>query len=266
MARRKESYVDFKSAAPVPQFLKPVNNNIGGVDTGIASTAPGFMWVEGDYFEWQGSTNRGAVSFVPTSAGWTLPLDNVDACGLEITQGVNTWNGRYFTVGTDAAFYLRVTLKLTTLANIDNLMVGFRRAGAASNTGAYGAYAGEFANIATVYTDYALIGVSDNAGTFSTTTELNNGGATTTALAHAAHVTGEYMQLEVNVSAAGAVTYRLGTHATESSISLAADASAIAYTFDDTDVVLPCLICGGTAAGYPNVQLVKWECGYQDLT
>lgn len=269
MALAKNMYLDLTREHITPGFKRVATAAAPALGDGAQATAA-YTFVKGLPIDWyiaDADANATAIQFISTANGWTLPIDGQDADGVEIVPGgIDAWSGLAFTVGTDAAFFVRATLKLTTLANIDNLLVGFRRAGKGSNTGAFGAYTGELANIATVYDDFAYIGVGDNLGAFITYTELNDAVTTSTTLAHAAAVSAEFMSLEVKVSAAGVVTYRLGTGSTVAAAkaALAADASAVAYTFDSTDILLPSIVCGATAAGAPNVQLATLEVGYQD--
>jgi len=69
------------------------------------------------------------------------------------------------------------------------------------------------------------------------------------------------------VSAAGAVTYKVGVHASTVAgalAALAADASAVAFSFDAGDVVIPCGFLVNTGAvGVSDMSLTRLEVGYQ---
>jgi hypothetical protein len=113
------------------------------------------------------------------------------------------------------------------------------------------------ANNATItsYTDYACIGL-DNvafAGNVVISTELNSGGTTNTDTTDA-WADGASHELAVLVSASGVVTY---------TIDGSAPTATAAYTFDNTDVVVPFIhfLNGADVAG--NVELTSIKIGYQ---
>jgi hypothetical protein len=117
-----------------------------------------------------------------------------------------------------------------------------------------------------------MIGIKDNAGALETDTSKATVDVET-ALAHAAAANSDILALQVNMSAAGAVTYKLG-HATPAGTSyaqmqagltaaiadLAVDASAVAFSFTAATVLVPSIIIGASAAGAPDVNIVYYDC------
>ena len=259
MAIRKNVYVDFSTESPLNLF----NTATGITALAATTTVNAFRTSQGEYFEMYNDAQNdqlvltgGAIG----TTGWVPPLDNA-ADGLEITRGINAANAKSkFTVGTDAAFFLRVGGKAGTIAPTTAFLVGFRK------LGAYAAVKGATSATAiTAFTDAAYIGVVDVAGLLKTQTSNDNADVATS-LAHAAIADATWFSYEVNVSAAGAVTYRLGTSLVSfaaAEAALAADASAVAFSFDDAEVLVPSIIIAGTAATAINdIGILKYECGY----
>lgn len=258
VTKKKNAYIDFVNEPYVACF-----NKTGPVATAADNQEDFFVLPRsGEYFEYIQTGASTAIYFLKqTDGSLRLPLDNTDGDALEITQGILSGSAKSFTVGTDQPFFIRACFKVTTVADIDVLQVGFRKLAA-------------YADITTpatlnAYTDAAWAGINTNAGALSTNTELNNGGLTATALAKTALGDAEYVALEVNVSAAGAVTYKVGTSATSAALAiadLAADANAVAFTFDDAEVLVPSIVAVATGNSAPEVDWVHYSVGYQDLT
>lgn len=156
------------------------------------------------------AVNANGLDFnVAASAGsvgtqWVTCVNN-----QQIIEGVNA-----FTIGTSAAFFIELVLQVATVANTDECQVGFITQQA-------------FQAAAADYTDKAVLNIDSTV--VQTVTALNNAGDTTTALVAVAADATE-ITFRVNVSAAGVVTYLIDG---------AADANAVTFTFDDTDVVVP---------------------------
>jgi hypothetical protein len=244
MAKRKHTYVNFQEEQQVPVFAKTTH----AVATAAANQEDYFR-VNGEYFEYIQTAQNDTIFPQPRTAtpfGFTLPVDNTDGDGIELTQGIiGSGVSRAFTVGTDPGFYLKAGISLTTRAGVDVLAVGFRELGAYVNSTTPAAFLG-------AYDEKASIGVyNSNAGVLSTVTSLA-GVDVATALAHAAWANGTSLVLEVYVSAAGVVTYKIDG---------AADASAVALTLTTGDVFVPFLVLTATGGGAPGVILQSWECG-----
>jgi hypothetical protein len=256
----KNVYVDFSQEMPMQ-----LHNTATGI-TALAATTTvnAFKTRAGHYFEMynDGQNDQlvltgGAIG----STGWVPPLDNA-ADGLEITRGINTYNAlSTFTTGTDPAFFIRVGGKVGTIARTTVLTVGFRV------QEAYVAIKGADATAAlTAHPEKAMVGTVAVAGTMATQTSKANSD-TQTSLAHAAIADSTWFSYEVNVSSAGAVTYRIGTSLTSlaaAEAALAADANAVAFTFTAGTIVGPSIMMVGTAAtGINDTGILKFECGYQ---
>jgi hypothetical protein len=264
--------LDFTQQREAAIFAKTT----GAIKTAV-NAQQDFFWVgsPSQYFELaQGvgalgaNTLLAANGLTPSTTGWLLTLDNTATDSLEITQGIVLGSARSFVAGTSAAFTLKCAFLVTTRANITHLMMGFRQLGAYVTASTY-------AEFATAYTDKAAIGIKDNAGTLSTETSLANVDVST-ALAHAAAVNGDILALQILVSAAGVVTYKLATATpagstaaqTQAAVSaayaaLATDASAVAYTLGAGVVVVPSIVIGASGAAAPDVKLVNYFCGPQ---
>ena len=177
------------------------------------------------------------------TAGLNIALDQVDNEGAEYNFGAARLNSPYaYTIGTDAAFQMVCTFDVADVSGCEPLMMGFRKSEANNAT-------------ITSYTDYACIGL-DNvafAGNVVISTELNSGGTTNTDTTDA-WADGASHELAVLVSASGVVTY---------TIDGSAPTATAAYTFDNTDVVVPFIhfLNGADVAG--NVELTSIKIGYQ---
>ena len=130
-----------------------------------------------------------------------------------------------FVVGTSPAFFMRVTLEITTVSGTDDCLVGFRKVE-------------DFqANV----DDYdELAGFNISSGLINTETILNNGATTTTSLTDPS--SGEFTDtdiwsFEVLVSSSGAVTYKMGKH----NEALVEPTGVVAFSFDIGEEVTPFL-------------------------
>jgi hypothetical protein len=261
ISKRKYSFVDFSQEPYAGQWAKTTY----AVATGANDQEDFFKAQNGTYFEWIQTGQNDAIFFQPAAAaplGWVIPCDKTDTDGVEITQGIvsGAVGTTSFTIGTDPAFFVRATLNVPTLANQDVVCVGFRRLAAYGN----------ITSPATLnaYTDSAWLGIYTDAGAFGSNTELNNAGLVTTAATHIAAVATEWMDLTVKVSAAGAVTYLIGTGATVAAAKTASAADValglVSMTFDSTDIVVPSIAFVHTGAGAAStVVLGEYECGHQ---
>lgn len=184
--------------------------------------------------------------------GMGLHTDATTNEGFELTQGVLTGAPGAFTIGPTAggspAFYFRIRFAIATVANTDMCYAGFRLQEAYNDT------------LFTTYTDYYVLGVGDlgdgGAGDWYRMSELNNAGAVIVDIAEGDWTDNEVHTIEIRVSAAGVVApYIEGV--------LVGDAGA-AYTFDDTDVVVPFFWCiADVTAADVDVDVVYWETGIQ---
>jgi hypothetical protein len=210
----------------------------GGVPTGATGTT-NVLALEDNIFEYF-VLGAGQTLLAPTVAadGLLASLDLTNNEGVEYSQGITARSRSAFTVGTDA-FYLKVGLKVADVSGSDICAVGFRKSDQA--------YQATFAD----YTDKATL--NKIAGDIKIETALNNAGDTTTDTTDD-WADGEAHVLEVYVSAAGVVTYKIDG---------AAPTATAAFTFDSGDVVVPFfhLLHDATTPGA--VYLQSWECGLQ---
>lgn len=198
------------------------------------------------------------LAWAPLGAGQTL-LPAIVATGLDIacdqtsTEGSEIFGnfvgttGRPFVVGSDAAFYMKVKILIGDVSGLTDLGIGFRRAQV--NVSA----------LAT-YTDYAVLGCSTSAAAMAIKqiTGLNGSDTitdTTQTLADATAYT-----VQVNVSAAGVVTF---LHDAASPGSMAAPTITAAFTFDDGDPVIPFVFALQGADLVDTCVIQSFECGYQ---
>jgi len=188
-----------------------------------------------------------------TLTGIVPPVDATNNEGFELTQGILAGAKSRFTVGTDPAFYFSCRLGLTTVADYDVLVAGFR---GKLTTGpeAYAAVA-SVDTPAEIITAYDTVGgVNVQSGTLHGVTRLAAGTGVDTTLtttwADAAVKT-----LTVKVSAAGVVT---------AAVDGTALADFVSVTFAAGTVVSPYLLgVKGQNGATSTLQLKRWTCGYQ---
>ncbi len=230
----------------VPVTMAPVmatKANTGGVPTGATGDENLMVMQQGEILE-QHINGAGQTIIAPVmdATGLLISLDLTDNEGAEYSWGILGTNRHAYTIGTDAAFFFECKIKLADVTGVDPLYIGFRK---------QEAYQGTF----TAYTDYAFIGVEEtqNSALITIADELNGGGTTYTNTTDA-WADGETHTLRVNVSAAGVVTYLIDG---------VAPSATHAFTFDNTDVVMPCLyfLHGTTTPG--EIHLIEMECGFQ---
>ena len=241
---RRFSYVDFTT---VPQQAI-IQKNLTAVMTATDTQVNTFN-VNGNEFEILQIGAAASTAFTPSSTGWLLPIGATDGNGLAICQGSTNIGPTKmkFTTGTDA-FYLKVKLEQTVLADTDVIMVGFREAGTTQVT----------TTPATAKTDYdhkALFGVYTNAGAMAT--EVSNGaGVDVETVATNTSSTGVAMTLEVRINAD--LTCEFKVDGTADTL-----ATAAASTVTTGKVFVPHMIVVSTGAGAEKVELYTWECGLQ---
>jgi hypothetical protein len=211
----------------------------GGVPTGATGTT-NVMAFEDNTFEYF-VLGAGQTLLCPTIAadGLLASLDLVENEGVEYSQGITARSRAAFTIGTSPAFFLKVGLKVADVSGSDILAAGFRKAAQA--------YQAAFAD----YTDKATL--NKIAGDIKIETALNNGADTTTDTTDN-WADGEAHVLEIYVSAAGVVTYKIDG---------AAPTVTAAFTFDSGDVVVPFLHLLHDATTPGAIYIQSWECGLQ---
>ena len=214
-----------------------VHENDGTIVSG-ATGAVNNMAIAGTAFEYH---IKGAGQTITTpviaAGGLDVSLDQTDDEGLEITQGITARNPTAFTVGTDA-FYAKCKFSIADVSGTDDCAFGFRK------TAAYTAAIDD-------YTDFAVLNVI--SGDITIETALNNAATTTTDTTNNS-ADGETHTLEVWVTSAGVVTYKIDG---------AAPTTVAAFTFDSGDVVIPFFYFLHAADVAGAVLLQEWEAGLQ---
>jgi len=172
------------------------------------------------------------------AAGLDVSLDAADDEGCEITMGITSRSKAAFTVGTDPAFYAKLKFTITDVSDTDDCLFGFRKAEA------YQAAVDD-------YDEMAAFNV--NAGDITLETILNAGNTTTTDTTDDWADGGQHT-LEILVSDAGVVTYKIdGDTPTVTA----------AFTFDDAEVVVPYFSFLHAAASTAGIIFDEIEVGLQ---
>ena len=156
------------------------------------------------------------------TAGLSIGLDLTDNEGAEYNFGARANAKHVYTIGTDAAFFLEAQLYAADLSGLEPLWLGFRKVEANNSTW-------------DSYTDFYGIGMNNatSATNISLTSQLNTGGVTLQDGGTAwTGGDGGTVTLKILVSASGVVT---------ATIDGGAPSSALAYTFDNTDTIMPCI-------------------------
>ena len=210
----------------------------GGVPTGATGTT-NVMATEDNIFEYF-VLGAGQTLLAPTIAadGLLCSLDLTDNEGAEYSQGITARSRAAFVIGTSPAFYLKVGLKAADVSGSDICAIGFRKTQA---------YQAAFAD----YTDKATL--NKVAGDIYITTALNDAADSATDTTDNWADGGEHT-LEVYVSAAGVVTYKIDG---------VAPTVTAAFTFDSGDVVVPFFHLLHDTVAPGAVHLQSWECGLQ---
>lgn len=145
-----------------------------------------------------------------------------------------------FTIGTDAAFFLKVKLDIATVASTDQVAVGFAKGGWPAD------------GLVNSYTDMACLNV-DN-GQLNMETRLNSAADVATDTTTNVADTGT-ISLEVRVSASGLVKFLVdGANPAASEIT--------DFSFDDADVVNAFLIVLTDTTADPGIVVRSWESGF----
>lgn len=251
--------VDFTQEPWTPFFAKTT----GAIMT-EADTQEDFFYVGKlrRYFEiFQDGNNTDNVgTWAVGATGWTIPGPNAADQGTQLTEGIILGSAKSFTAGTTAAFKVRAAFLVTTRAELNNLMVGFRK------LGAY-AVADDSTEIATAYDDKVIVGIDGNAGVIKQMTSKATVDATTSCT-HAAAANGDILALEVNVSSAGVTSVKVGS-ATPAGATAAQTQAAVAAAYADltSDALCNAAAVTLTAGNYvPTIMMNKAAGGASDLT
>lgn len=232
----------------------PVAANTGGNPGTTFAAVPATtintinQWmVNGNYFEQYNTTaSTAAVPIMGTLANNGINIDNITGAAaktIEITEGNAVSIKNAFVAGTSPAFYVRATFNVNTLANVTSLYVGFRKQQTYQAT------------VPTGYTDYAVFGISGAVGKLQSQTQAASGGNVVTDSTNTV-TAGTNFTVQVNVSAAGAVTYLRDVTGNGP---LIAPTTVAAYSFSALTVIPYILYT--TVTSHTEVDLVSYECG-----
>jgi hypothetical protein len=215
---------------------QPVTSKVaGGAATGTAGDR-NVMQLGPTMFEYTILGTQTILAPSLTSVGLDVSMDQTDNDGVEINHGITAKQRHSYIIGTDGPFFFRVKFKIADVSGTDDCAIGFRKVEACR------------ANIDD-YLDMAVLNVISGNITIET---IDDNAATTVTDTTNDWADGETHTLQVNVSAAGVVTYEIDG---------AAPVVTAAFTFDNADTVMPFFyfLHSSDVAGL--VELIEWECG-----
>ena len=225
---------DFNSQ-PICQVI----NATTAVPSGTADTA-NIARFENNSFEYVAKGTQTIIGLGSlSSTGCSVAGDQTDNDGREISfaGGITSKAARSYTVGN--AFYAKLKFSIATVAGTDDCAFGFRKAEAyQTNLDDYDEMA-----VLNVISGNILIETILNAGSTASTDTTDN------------WADAETHELEVRVSAAGVVTYK---------IDAAAPTVIAAFTFDAGEVLIPFMFflqANGSQTGALN--LISFESSYE---
>lgn len=216
----------------------PVTSAKAGGAAGAATGDENVMCLGRNMFEYH-ILGAGQTITAPkiVATGLLVSLDEVNNEGVEYSQGILARSKQAFVIGTDA-FFFKCKFSIADVSGIDECAVGFRKAEA---------YNAAIDN----YDEMAALNVISGAITVET---ILNNGATASEDTTDAWADGATKTLEVYVSKAGVVTFKIDG---------VAPTVTAAFTFDDAEVVIPFfhLLHAETTPG--DIIAQEWECGLQ---
>ena len=170
--------------------------------------------------------------------GLDVNMDQTNNDGVEVCLGINAANKGVFTVGTSKAFYAKLRFSIADVSGTDDCAFGFRKVEAYQ------------ANIDD-YDEMAVLNVISGDVNIET---ILNGAATSTTDTTFNWADGETHTLELQVSDAGVVTFKI-----DGSV----PATTASFTFDDGEVVVPFFYFLNAADVAGEVVLKELELGLQ---
>lgn len=167
-----------------------------------------------------------------------IGLDQTDDEGVELCAGIINSNPMAFKIGDSRAFFIRVRFSIADVSGTDDCAIGFRK------VQAYEAAIDDYDDMAVLNVisgDIKIETIVGDAATVVTDTTQN-------------WADGETHQLEVNVSSAGVVTYKIDN---------ADPTVTAAYTFTDALYVVPFIYFLNASDLAGAVNILEYECGFQ---
>lgn len=225
----------------------PLGNLTGGAAASGATGAKNTILDAGAGIVWeQVILGAGQTIILPvlTANGWDIGGDQTNTEGYELVPFGNFARSPLcFTIGTDAAFFLRLSVKIADASGCDPFLVGFRKQEA-------------YQAVETAYADHAAIGLvgAANPSAIKIRREAGGAGHTDTDTTQT-FADGETHSFEVRVSAAGAVKFLLD--------GAAPTVDVTNYSFTNALAVVPFLYFLNSADLCDNCELVRFECGLQ---
>lgn len=222
--------------------LQPITAKVGG---GAATGTAGdnnVLYTPFNGFEWNVIGTQTILAPSLDAFGLNLVQDQTSGDGIELGMGVTALSPSSFIVGTDRAFFFRMTFKVQDASGCNPLIIGFRKAQAFDAT---------LAN----YTDFASIGIvgTANPNTIKIQTQIGTAGVVVTDTTQT-WADGETHTLTVLVSATGVVTYQ---------VDWLPPTVVAAYTFTSGLTVIP-FVRFTQAADVTSQASTNWyEVGYQ---
>lgn len=170
--------------------------------------------------------------------GLDVNMDQTDDDGVECCLGINAANRGVFVVGTAPAFFARMKFSIADVSGTDDCAFGFRK------VEAYQANIDDYDEMAALNVISGNITIETilNAGATTATDTTNNWADAAT------------HELEVKVSAAGVVTYKIDG---------VDPLVTAAFTFDDAEVVVPFFYALNASDVAGEIVLIEFECGLQ---
>lgn len=209
----------------------------GGAATG-AGGDENLLNLGRNVFEYHILGTQTILSPVQHADGLDIGMDQTENDGVEVTQGITATSKHAFTVGTDEAFYFKVTINIADVSGSDDCAIGFRKAEAYQ------------ANIDD-YDEMAALNVI--SGSINIETILNAGATDTTDTTQDV-ADGVDVTLTVRVDKDGVVTFEIDG---------ADPLTTATFTFDADEVVIPFIYFLHDSDVAGEVVLKLWECGFQ---
>jgi hypothetical protein len=212
-----------------------VDDDGDGAPTGTTGDVNIMKTMEAEYEYCILGAGQTIVKPVWATTGVDVGLDQTADEGVEITQGISAISKVAFVVGTDS-FYAKLKLRIADVSGTDDCAFGFRKAAA------YTAAIDD-------YTDMAVLNVISSDIKIET---ILNDAATTTTDTTQNWLDTEAHTLEIYVSKAGVVTYKIDG---------AAPSVTAAFTFDSGDTLIPFFYFLNDTDLAGAVELVEWHAG-----
>lgn len=212
------------------------SSKTGGAATGTAGDENVLM-LPTTAFEYHVLGTQTIVAPVITASGLDMgSMDQTANDGLELNHGILSSQIPSFEIGADTGFFLRTRFSIADVSGTDDCAIGFRKVEANQ------ANIDDYADMAVLNVIAGDIKIETIVGSAATvTTDTTDNWADT-----------ETHELQVNVSAAGVVTYLIDG---------VAPTTTAAYTFTDGLNVMPFFYFLQDTDIAGAVPLMVWECG-----